>query len=139
MSNNISISVANAKGGVGKTTVALTIAGALADSGMKVQLVDLDPQGSCMTWAGLREQTGRPAAFDVKTKPETGYDVTVFDHPPGLPQKVNTSAHVVIIPTILSVQDYTATIRFIQELQRSGERFLVLPNRVEMTAAERSS
>jgi hypothetical protein len=52
---------------------------------------------------------------------------------------VNTQAHVVLVPTVLSMQDYTATSRFIQELQKSGSRFLVLPNRVELVASDQSS
>ncbi|EMR0604048.1 TPA: ParA family protein [Stenotrophomonas maltophilia] len=134
-----SISVANAKGGVGKTTLALTVAGALAAAGQRVQLVDLDPQGSSLVWSGIRAGTGRAQVFDVTATPAAGYDWTVYDHPPGLPQKVNTQAHVVLVPTVLSMQDYTATSRFIQELQKSGSRFLVLPNRVELVASDQSS
>ncbi|WP_155944500.1 ParA family protein [Pseudoxanthomonas sp. Root630] len=125
------ISVANAKGGVGKTTLALTVAGALAAAGFRVQLVDLDPQGSSLLWAGNRAKEGRAPAFDVTRTPASGYDWTVYDHAPGLPQKVNTQAHVVLVPTILAVNDYAATARFVQDLQASRSRFLVLPNRVE--------
>ncbi|MDG2510939.1 ParA family protein [Stenotrophomonas maltophilia] len=134
-----SISVANAKGGVGKTTLALTVAGALAAAGQRVQLVDLDDQGSSLTWSGIRAGKGRAQVFDVTATPAAGYDWTVYDHPPGLPQKVNTHAHVVLVPTVLSMQDYTATSRFIQELQKSGSRFLVLPNRVELISSDQSS
>ena len=136
-----SVHIANAKGGCGKSTVAVTLCGALAAAGQRVQLVDLDPQGSALTWAGLRAKQGREPAFDVRSSPATGYDWTVYDHPPGLPQKVNTQAqaHVVIVPTLLSMQDYTATTRFIQELEKAGTTFMVLPNRVERVSSDQSS
>ncbi len=45
--------VANQKGGVGKTTTAVTLAGLMAQRGMRVLLVDLDPHGSITSYFGL--------------------------------------------------------------------------------------
>ena len=59
------LSVANQKGGVGKTTTAVSLAAALADAGSRVLLVDLDPQGNASSGVGLRVQPGQATIYDV--------------------------------------------------------------------------
>ena len=52
------ITVANQKGGVGKTTTAVSLAHGLVLAGKRVLLVDLDPQGQCASILGLRQESG---------------------------------------------------------------------------------
>ena len=59
------IAMANMKGGVGKTTSTICTAFALSRLGRKVEVRDIDPQGSATLWASKARAAGDPLPFDV--------------------------------------------------------------------------
>jgi chromosome partitioning protein len=65
------VAIANQKGGVGKSTTAVSLGAALADLGYRVLVIDLDPQGNASTGLGIRHE-----ARDI-----TVYNVVVSESP----------------------------------------------------------
>ena len=59
------ITIANQKGGVGKTTTTVNIAAAMAQVGKKVLVIDMDPQGNATTALGIEHTEGTPGIYEV--------------------------------------------------------------------------
>lgn len=80
--------VANQKGGVGKTTTAVTLGGLLAAGGRSTLLVDLDPHGSLSAYFGLQPETDRGGVYELFRQAATGrapgadrtFQPTRFEH-----------------------------------------------------------
>ena len=119
------IVVANPKGGVGKSTVATNLAGALARAGHAVMLGDVDRQQSARQWLALRPAalptiSGWDLAHDAVVRPPKGTTHVVLDTPAGLHGKkldeVMKIADRVIVPLQPSLFDIQASHAFIQAL-----------------------
>ncbi|MFA7441028.1 MAG: ParA family protein [Sphingomonadaceae bacterium] len=78
------IAIANQKGGVGKTTTAVNLATALAAAGMRVILVDFDPQGNASTGFGIGANVRTPSSYDILTQPELADESAKPTDIPGL-------------------------------------------------------
>ena len=59
------ITVANQKGGVGKTTTTVNVAAAMAQAGLNVLVLDIDPQGNASTALGIDHHADIPSLYDV--------------------------------------------------------------------------
>ncbi len=69
------ISIANQKGGVGKTTTAINLASSLADMGKKILLIDLDYQANATTCMGINRGSFEKSVFDCFTREAQFSDV----------------------------------------------------------------
>jgi chromosome partitioning protein len=146
------IVVLNPKGGCGKSTLAVNLAGYLASQNNKVAIMDFDQQGSSMRWLKLRPDDAAPihgiSAFDVRSSvtrswqlrvpPEIRY--LVVDSPGSVPPdslaELTSGAHAILIPVLPSDIDVHAASKLMRDLlltarvSRRMGRVGVVANRV---------
>ena len=127
------VALLNQKGGVGKTTLALHIAGEWARQGKRVIVIDADPQGSALDWSEQRSRESLPRLFSVvglardtlhREAPELARDAdhVVIDGPPrvaGLMRSALLAADVVLIPALPSPFDGWASAEMLKLLDEA--------------------
>ncbi|MEG7318533.1 ParA family protein [Bifidobacterium breve] len=136
------VALANAKGGVAKTTSCIYLAAVLARRGIEVAVYDADPQSSASLWAAAAEQAGDPLPFDVlpanmATLAHLGgapatKEWSIIDAPPQGPllDKTLAVADFVILPTSDSPMDLQQAWDTLDRA-RHATRAALLPVRVE--------
>jgi len=138
------VALLNQKGGVGKTTLALHLAGRWAAKGARVLVVDADPQGSALDWSAERAREGLPRLFGVVGLPRDllhldlpeaskGYDRVVIDGPPRMgviTRSALLAAELVLIPATPSPLDGWASAEMLRLLREARVYRPTLPARL---------
>jgi chromosome partitioning protein len=138
------ITIAQQKGGAGKTTLAAHLALAWAALGRRVAVLDIDPQASLSTWFKIREKpsgapdievaaiTGWRVAAEVERQARS-HDIVVIDSPPHAETEARIAvraAKLVLVPVQPSPMDLWATKAILDVARQERVRALLVLNRV---------
>lgn len=139
------VTVAQQKGGSGKTTIAVNLAVEFHRRGLTVALLDTDPQGSLGRWfLSRRERLGEAGMeFSTASAWGVGYeceklkkqaDIVIVDTPPKVDADLRPAlreADLVIVPVAASMVDLWATDGVFDLIGREGRRAVIVLNRVK--------
>ena len=126
------IGVLNRKGGVGKTTIAINVAATLAVAGLRVLLVDADPQASALSWSNLRERDplfavvgmARPTLHREIPAIAAKFDLVIIDGGPGvndLGRAAILASDLVLVPVQPSPYDVWAAAETVQQIREARQ------------------
>lgn len=144
------ITIAQQKGGAGKSTVAAHLAVAFYQMGKRVSLIDIDPQGSLSMWHSLREKQYGKNYTGINFVSSSGWrvasaiaqcksvsDIVIIDSPPHTETEAKSSmreADLVIIPMQPSPTDLWATKATLDFAKSEKKMVRVLLNRYSTTS-----
>ncbi|GAB4164402.1 MAG: ParA family partition ATPase [Rickettsiaceae bacterium] len=139
------ITVAQQKGGAGKTTIAAHLAVSLSQTGKRVSIIDIDPQGSLTNWHSLREKrfglgyTGLNFASSAGWRVESAinnlrndFDYVIIDAPPHTETESKSAiraSNLIVVPMQPSPTDLWATGATIEFAQSENIPAKILLNR----------
>ncbi|MEQ9815210.1 MAG: ParA family partition ATPase [Azospirillaceae bacterium] len=134
------ITIAQQKGGAGKTTLTAHLAVGFGEAGLRVAVLDIDPQGSLSAWAALRggqppehRQAGGWRTASEVDKLRRDFDLILIDSPPHAETEAKLAvreADIVIVPVQPSPMDIWATKPTLDLARAEGREVLVVLNRV---------
>ncbi len=139
------ITIAQQKGGSGKTTLAVNLAVAFSASGLRVAVLDTDPQGSLGRWfMARRDRLGDPGMeFSTASAWGVSYeceklkkinDIVIVDTPPKVDADLRPAlreADLVLVPVASSHVDLWATDGVLDLVARENRRALLVLNRIK--------
>lgn len=154
------LAVANQKGGCGKTTTVMNLAGGLTAAKYRVMVVDADPQASATVWSLAQGQGG--LSFEVRPARQFGHynyllsldcDVVVVDTPPGIADNsfegaarfarmVIAKCDAILVPLRPSMLDFAAAemfVRYLVGMKRPETKAALLLNGMDHTVTSREA